>query len=1211
MTKEEPNNSDLFYNAKKSFFQRNQTSFLSAGFQSLLTTYIPHIVQTHGTVSAVINGLKYGFSLTNVCAFNSGVHLSEAFKYGLSSLIPITADFTFDVIPLLAVGKQEPQILAKVRSVVFQLPMCSGRSLVSSAGMEDPEVEERTLNDGLFICGGRMHSIPCIKSLYNNMVIRKETKTVFRLQVRCGHEGNRTIHDGNFFRFTSSMDFEIPKQIKRTGFEGVITCKLPGKRQHVHIGVLAQALGCSPQRFVEFIRCLAGDLYDGPTFRCYEIDILYRQQAPKDQKEAFMILSKLSGKDVLSTGINLLKTEIFPHLNVCFTKGNQEALYFTKLLFLAMCTSHIILFAAGKIKETTRDHWQYANIITPAFHVGQLIRNKFQAHMKTHAKLLRRALLHMFKKPAAKYEYFNLIERFGEHRLSYRIMKVMRTGAFSQLKQGICIPVNDNNDDAMLAQLLRITSSINTTDSTHTEPRKVQHDSYGYSGAASTPDDKHVGLVNTLACTATITVDLEDSRAFCELLSQYVLKPFLLDIISTLLGSDFLPATPKPEEEEKQEEEEDSLSVELVNKVDFEQIRSTYYLFINICGVPTHFVRASKLDALVKAFRSARRSGEICRQAFIKITHKPREIRIFCEGGQIVRPLIVLEALYKAKPSMTFQDMLQNGIIEYMNPAEEQCLCKVVVSMEDLKHAIAKEEHRGLTHMEFTEASFVGIMAARTIFMTAEQGPRLAYSIHQRNQNMCAGKKRKRGSILSTELYYNHAELVHTEIAAMLPGPGKEGGGFPATIVFIALPRDQEDAFIVHQQAVDRGLFMAATTRHYTSEIRAPSATTSERFEKPLHVFSRRNLCYKAVEADGLPRPGTFVPGGEIIIAKTRGIKRQHPTSSGNNNNHHNNNNGDDNGNNNNNNKDNNNNNIFVTRRDISQATRPDEEGIVQDVELDLTQTGKRARVSVVTTRRMSRGDKASTNHSQKGVCGEVRSTEDMYFNEITGMVPDVCVSPLGVVSRMTMATIVESLVGKAVSITGNLGFGVDRHNYNGSLKDKIREAGDMLVANGFRRNGSGSFRCGKTGKLVKGEIFEGIIYYKQLIHLAEKKLHYRSKGPRCALTRQPRQGRRVGGGLRFGEMESAAGTAQGASACLQARLRDLSDPFEIFVCKNCQSLAEGNKFTNYAWCRTCNARDCVYIVKVPFTFHLNTYERTAIGVKTLIEIKPKPPLLI
>jgi len=1200
-----------------SFFQRNQTNFLTTGFQALLSTYIPWIVQTHGSVSVVINGLKYAFTLTNVRVFNSGVHISECFAHSLSNRVPITADFQLDVVPLLAADKQPPRILSQVRSVVLQCPVPTKINMMSTPGLEDPEVENHVLHAGIFIGGGKMRTIPCIKSMMNNTVLLTEFKKSFRLQLRSDHEGNRTMDEANPFRSTSSLDFEVAKQLKRSALEGEITCKLPFSKQKVHIAVLAQAFGCAPEQFVELIRKLSGKDYDAPTFRCYEIDILYSVRDIHNQNEAIMALSKLSGKETPSTGVNLLKTEIFPHLNIMFDRGNKEKLYFMKLFFLAMCTSMLILFVAHKIPETSRDLWQYASIQMPAMQIGTLIRAKFTNHISMFAKLLRRELLRIAKKAPENQTYPDLVKLFGEVRLSKHCMSAVLSGAFSKKKQGVSIQLNDNNEDAIMKQLLRISSSLKTTDSTHTNPRKVQRDSYANVCAASTSDGDKVGLENEIGCTATITTDLQDPKSLAELL-EYLLNVYLLDLLKTLQPKIVPNVLVHPDT--SVQDNNISLSVELISSVDFTLLQDDWYIYINNCGVPTHFVKPEDLKALVSHFRKARRAGDIPRHTFLKISHYPRQIRIMSEGGQIVRPLLVLENLNKiTSSSMSFWDMVQHGIIEYVNTAESESLCKIIVCFKDLYFAIEHNQHKDLTHMEISDASFVGVMAASVVFLTSIQGPRLAYATHTKTQVMTAGRKRNRGSIQSTEIWHSHKELVRTKIADSIP-EAADGRGFPAVVAFIALDRDQEDAFIAHQQAIDRGMFVAMTTRHYTSDIKAPTNVLSERFEKSHNVLSKKHQCYDAIQDNGYPLVGAKIAGGDVVLSKTRNVRKASYNTGFTN-------------------KQNNNkkariettttstttNNgggsastnaslgrtLWISRRDISHTTRKDEGGTVREVEEKATMSGKRGRVSVVTPRRLKRGDKVNSKHSQKGVGGAILSTADMPFSERTGMVPDIIISPLGITSRMTMASCLEGGVGKAVCVEGDTDLGVDQNEYDGNNKKYLESAGDYLVKNGFKRNAAEYFRDGKTGKRYKSESFMGVIYYHQLIHIAEKKLHYRSRGPRCPLTRQARKGKRQEGGLRWGELESAAAIGQGAAACLQARVRESSDPFEIFVCKECKSLADGNKFTGYRWCCACQRTDTVYIVKAPFTFHLNQCELAAIGVKMAIDIKPSLNLLV
>ncbi|MCL2092580.1 MAG: DNA-directed RNA polymerase subunit beta [Treponema sp.] len=192
-------------------------------------------------------------------------------------------------------------------------------------------------------------------------------------------------------------------------------------------------------------------------------------------------------------------------------------------------------------------------------------------------------------------------------------------------------------------------------------------------------------------------------------------------------------------------------------------------------------------------------------------------------------------------------------------------------------------------------------------------------------------------------------------------------------------------------------------------------------------------------------------------------------------------------------------------------------------------------KVLIATKRKLREGDKMAGRHGNKGVVARILPEEDMPYME-DGTPLDLCLTPLGVPSRMNIGQLLETELGWAAS-TLNEWYSVPvfQSPSTEEIEGKLKEAGLPVTSKAVLRDG-------KTGEPFINPIFCGIIYFLKLHHLVDDKMHARSTGPYSLVTQQPLGGKAQFGGQRLGEMEVWALEAYGAAHTLQELLTIKSD---------------------------------------------------------------------
>jgi DNA-directed RNA polymerase II subunit RPB2 len=248
------------------------------------------------------------------------------------------------------------------------------------------------------------------------------------------------------------------------------------------------------------------------------------------------------------------------------------------------------------------------------------------------------------------------------------------------------------------------------------------------------------------------------------------------------------------------------------------------------------------------------------------------------------------------------------------------------------------------------------------------------------------------------------------------------------------------------------------------------------------------------------------------------------------------------------------------------------------------------AKIKIRTYRIPRIGNKFSSRHGQKGTIGHIINEEDMPFTK-DGIRPDLIINPHAIPSRMTIAQLKETLLGKVLLELGLYGDGTSFGDLN------IHSIRKELQKQHFESNGDEILYDGKSGEQIQTSVFIGPVFYQCLKHMVADKQHSRCIGPMVNLTRQPAEGRSRDGGLRFGEMERDCMISHGASRFTKERIYDVSDKYSVHICNQCGIIAPFNEKEKIHLCQICENRVDFSRVEIPYSCKLLFQELISMNV--------------
>jgi DNA-directed RNA polymerase II subunit RPB2 len=557
-------------------------------------------------------------------------------------------------------------------------------------------------------------------------------------------------------------------------------------------------------------------------------------------------------------------------------------------------------------------------------------------------------------------------------------------------------------------------------------------------------------------------------------------------------------------------------------------------------------------ETLILTFKRDRSNCIIHPHNSISWNYNDSSIYIFTDSGRCIRPLIKIEKLdkinYEDIKNVNWSNMLlssETNIIDYIDASEtENCMI-----LMDYKKFMNNKTH---THVEIDPCLVLGALASCIPFLNHNQSPRNTYQSAMGKQaiGIHATNLNKRYDTFLHILYYPQKPLINTKIMKYFNFNSMPSGINAIIAIATYTGYNQEDSVIINQGAIDRGLFGSTFYRTYKNEEEKNQLTGDE------DIFCKPNISellfpkpcnYSKLEKDGFVKKDTKIENNDIIIGKVMPVK---------------------------NNKD-------YKFRDSSTQIKNNETGYIDSNYVSINSEGYRfCKVKIRSPRTPEIGDKFSSRHGQKGTVGMTYPHEDMPFTK-DGIVPDIIINPHAVPSRMTIAQLIECIMGKSCSLLGYEGDGTGFNNTN--IEDVIK----VLESQGFDGRGNEVLYGGINGEQMKTTIFMGPTYYQRLKHMSGDKVHSRASGPIVAMTRQPSEGRANHGGLRFGEMERDCMISHGSSYFLKERLIDVSDKYTVYICNKCNLIITGNKEETIYECKKCRNYSNFTKIYIPYACKL------------------------
>ena len=832
------------------------------------------------------------------------------------------------------------------------------------------------------------------------------------------------------------------------------------------------------------------------------------------KEDAMMYLAEktnLQGtkKEIFDRMKQRIDSYLLPHI------GQNKEDRIKKAVTLCKLIKQYLIAKENPRLKTDKDHYANKRVRLS----GDLLANLFRVNLG----ILIRDIQYSLQKSAKRKKFFSIKIIAKSTLFSDRVESAIATGSWTGERSGITQNMDKTNYLAIISQLQRVSSMLSAEQENF--PARTLHPThYGRFCPIETPEGTEIGLRKNLSVLGKVSTRVDLPRED------------LTKILETI-GLN------------KEEQKE--------NDVFFNGI------FIG---------SVDNSDEFVEKIKEERRKSELPIQLNTRNDKEFKTILISTEPGRVLRPVVIVEhgaprlksehMIKLEQGEMSWNDLIKQGIIEYLDAAEEEDALVALYEEE------VSPEH---THMEIDTMSLFGAVTSLVPYGNHDQSSRLNRGSKTQKQalGLYAANYLCRLDTDVSILQYPQKPIVRSFVYDTLNIYPAGQNLMVAIMTYEGY--NMEDALVFNKGSLDRGVGRSFYFRPYSTVEMNYAGGLKDEIAIPEKDTSgyKTESSYRLLEEDGIIYPEADLNEGDVLIGKMSPPKFLSEARE-----------------------------ISVrTKKESSITMRQEEKGIVESVFVTEDDEGNKiVQVKTRDHRIPELGDKFATAHGQKGVIGMIVPEEDVPFTS-KGIHPDVIFNPHGLPSRMTVGYLLELLAGKLGCLKGEV---IDGTSFSGESKKELEEQLEEL---GFRYDGKETMYSGINGKRLVAKIFVGNLYYLKLKYMVGNKLHGRASGKIALLTRQPIEGRSRGGALRLGEMEQEALVAHGASLLLKERYD--SDKVVLPICTKCGSLGIDDNIRNKVTCPMCNSGE-IEFVEISYAFKLLLEELQGLHIHTAFKLKNK-----